>query len=84
MRRTRSFEIRPLDPEIERTIRHLRMERREGQKAIINMEPEPLEVAPPIPIRDRTILVVDDLISCIVLPLLPVNACEIKTCIQMI
>ena len=48
------------------------------------MEPEPLEIAPPIPIRDRTISVVDGLISCIVLPPLPANAGDIKTCVQMI
>ena len=82
MRRTRSFEIHPLDLEIERTIRQLRRERRE--EAIFNMEPEPLEVAPPIPIRDRTIPVVDGLISCIILPPLPANAGDIKTRIQMI
>ena len=62
----------------------MRWERREGQEAIFNMEPEPLEVAPPIPIRDRTIPVVDGLISCIVLPPLPANAGDIKTYIQMI
>ena len=48
------------------------------------MEPEPLEVTPPISIRDRTIPVVDGLVSCIVLPHLPANAGDIKTCIQMI
>ena len=84
MRRARSFEIHLLDPEIERTIRQLRRERREGQEAIVNMEPEPLEIAPPIPIRDRTIPVVDGLISCIVLPPIPANAGDIKTCVQMI
>ena len=68
MRRTRSFELRPLDSEIERTIKQLRRERRQGQEAIVNMEPEPLEIAPPIPIRDRTIPVVERLISCIILP----------------
>ena len=72
------------DPEIERTIRMLRREMREGQETIINMEPEPLEVTPPIPIRDRTIPVVDSFISCIVLPLIPENVCDIKVCIQMI
>ena len=60
------------------------MERQEGQEALINMDPELLEVAPPIPIQDRTILVVDGFISCIVLPPLPANAGDIKTCVQMI
>ena len=49
-----------------------------------NQQPEPLDVVLPIPIRDRTIQIVDGLISCIVLPHLQTNTCDIKICIQMI
>ena len=86
MRRSRSCELLPLDPEIEHTIRQLRKEKRQNQDQHLmdNQQPEPLDVAHPIPIRDRTIPVVEGLISCIVLPPLQANTCDIKTCIQMI
>ena len=55
-----------------------------NQPQMDNRNIQPLAVAPPIPIRDRIIPIIDGLTSCIVLPPLPTNTCDIKTCIQMI
>ena len=72
MRRSRSFELVPLDPEIERTLRGIRATRRNDIQAMVDNNQQQR------PIRDYIRPVVNDNYSGIVCQTIAINNVELK------